>query len=259
MTRSDGAMDRPATEVGFFRTRQGLRTVDSPTRSRILEMLGEGELAFEEIVARTGRAKSTVSVHLRELVADNVLGSRNDPSDGRRKYFFVEAEYLGRLADDERLEADIGRLLADYDPADPDPAAFYRAVLRSVRVALLDSGINVDPVLHAAGRGLGRGLARSLAGLSLDDLLGALAAFWERHALGRLEVASRQPLELVVYDCFECVDLPYIGRPACAFDRGLLTAVFEEQFGAAPVVDETACYAMGSGHCRFVIEPAGTA
>lgn len=257
MTESEGA-DRDAIEVDFFKTSRGVRIVDSPTRSRILGMLGDGELSFEEIVARTARAKSTVSVHLSELVADGVLGSRNDPDDGRRKFFFIEAEYLGQLSDNERLEGDLGRLLADYDPTDPDPASFYRAILRSIRVALLDSGINIDPILHAAGRGLGRGLARSFAGITTEELLGALARFWNRHALGRLEVAATAPLELVVYDCFECADLPYLGRPACAFDKGLLTAIFEAHYGGAVLVDETACYAMGSGHCRFVIRPAGT-
>ncbi len=95
MTESEGA-DRARTEVGFFRTPQGLRVVNSPTRSRILGLLGDGELAFEEIVVQTGRAKSTVSVHLRESVADGVLCSRSDPDDGRRKDFFIDAEYLGR-------------------------------------------------------------------------------------------------------------------------------------------------------------------
>lgn len=258
MPGSEG-VERGATDVGFFRTSQGLRIVDSPTRGRILGMLGDGELPFEEIVERTGRAKSTVSVHLRELVADGVLGSRNDPADGRRKYFFVQAELLGRLSEADRLEGDIGRILADYDPASPDPAAFYRAVLRSIRVALLGGGITIDPLLYAAGQGLGSGLGRAFVGLSTRDLLAALAGFWEQHALGRLEVASTDPLEIVVYDCFECVDLPYLGRPACAFDRGLLTAVFETHYDGEILVSETACYAMGSGHCRFVIESADTA
>jgi len=257
MTESEGA-DRAPTEVGFFRTPEGLRIVDSPTRGRILGLLGEGELPFEEIVVRTGRAKSTVSVHLRELVADGVLGSRNDPDDGRRKYFYIEAEYLGRLSDAERLEADLGHLLSEYDPTDPDPSVFYRAVLRAIRVALLDGGINIDPILQAAGRGIGRGLARTFAGMTTGELLEALAGLWRRNALGRIEVAATAPLELVVYDCFECVDLPYLGRPACAFEGGLLTAVFEAHFGGTVLVEETACYAMGSGHCRFVIEPDAT-
>lgn len=254
---SEGA-DRIPTVVDFFRTTQGLRVIDSPTRGRILGILGEGELAFEEIVSQAGRAKSTVSVHLRELVADGVLGSRNDADDGRRKYFFIEAEHLGHLSDAERLRADVGRVLADFDPANPDPAIFYRAVLRSIRVALLGEGINIDPVLHLAGRGLGQGLARLFAGMTTEELLAALAVFWQRHALGRFEVAAREPLELVVYDCFECMDLPYLGRPACAFEQGLLSAVFEAHYSGAALVDETACYAMGSGHCRFVIEPGAT-
>ena len=258
MTGSKGA-DRARTEVGFFRTPQGLRVVNSPTRSRILALLGDGELAFEEIVVDTGRAKSTVSVHLRELVADGVLCSRSDPDDGRRKYFSIDAEYLGRLSDADRLEANVGRLLADYDPADPDPAAFYRAVLRSIRISLLGVGINIDPVLHAAGRGLGHRLARTFVGMTDEALLDGLRAFWDRHGLGRLEVGATAPLELVVYDCFECMDLPYLGRPACAFEGGLLTAVFEAHYGGAARVEETACYAMGSGHCRFVIEPADAA
>lgn len=258
MTGMKGA-GRTRTEVGFFRTARGLRIVDSPTRSRILKMLGDGDLAFEEIVAQADRAKSTVSVHLRELVADGVLGSRSDPEDGRRKYFFIDAEYLGRLSDSERLEADVERLLADYDPADPDPAAFYRAMLRSIRVTLLAGGINVDPILHAAGAALGRGLARTFAGRTTEELLAELATFWSRHALGRIEVASTDPLEIIVYDCFECMDLPQLGRSACAFDRGLLGAIFEAHYEGAVLVDETACYAMGSGHCRFVIEPADAA
>lgn len=258
MTGMKGA-GRTRTEVGFFRTARGLRIVDSPTRSRILKMLGDGDLAFEEIVAQADRAKSTVSVHLRELVADGVLGSRSDPEDGRRKYFFIDAEYLGRLSDSERLEADVERLLADYDPADPDPAAFYRAMLRSIRVTLLAGGINVDPILHTAGAALGRGLARTFVGRTTEELLAELATFWRRHALGRIEVASTDPLEIIVYDCFECMDLPQLGRSACAFDRGLLGAIFETHYEGAVLVDETACYAMGSGHCRFVIEPADAA
>ena len=189
-------------------------------------------------------------------MADGVLCSRSDPEDGRRKDFSIDAEYLGRLSDADRLEANVGRLLADYDPADPDPVAFYRAVLRSIRISLLDVGITIDPVLHAAGRGLGRGLARTFAGTSDEELLAGLGGFWDRHGLGRLEVAATAPLELVVHDCFECMDLPYLGRPACAFERGLLTAVFEAHYGGAVLVEETACYAMGSGRCRFVIEPA---
>lgn len=242
------------TSVGLFRTALGLRVVDSPTRTRILGLLGEGELSFEEIVTRTGRAKSTISVHLRELVADGVLAARTDPDDGRRKFFYVDSEYLCRLSDAERLEADVGRLLADYDPLTPDPFTFYRTMFRSIRVTLLADGVNIDPILNAAGTHLGRRLARAFAGTSTEDLLEALRRFWDQHGLGRLSVASTEPLVIEIHDCFECVDLPYLGRSACAFDCGILSAVFGAHFDDGVRVVETACYAMGDGVCRFEID-----
>jgi len=240
--------------VGLFRTAQGLRVVDSPTRSRILDLLGSGELSFEEIVSRTGRAKSTISVHLRDLVNDGVLASRTDPGDGRRKYFYIDSEYLGRLSDAERLEADLGHILAGYDPLSGDLPAFYRAMFRAVRVTLLADGVNIDPILHAAGTHLGRRLARAFEGMPLEELLPAMGRFWEEHGLGRLSVVSTEPLTIEILDCFECVDLPYLGRPACAFDCGLLEAIFSAYHGAAASVIETACYAMGDGRCRFEID-----
>lgn len=241
------------TGLGLFRTAQGLRVVDSPTRARILSLLGNGELSFEEIVSQTERAKSTVSVHLRDLVADGVLGARTDPDDGRRKYFYIDSEFLGQLSDAEQLEADIGRLMADYDPLSGDLSAFYRAMFRSIRVTLLADGVNIDPILSAAGTHLGRRLALAFDGLSLEELVEALGRFWEHHALGRLSVASMAPLTIEVHDCFECVDLPYLGRPACAFDCGVLAAIFSANCEGEAQVVETACYAMGSGICRFEI------
>ena len=52
--------------VRIFASDSGIKAIDSPVKVNILEMLKDGELPFEEIVARSGRAKSTVSVHLRE-------------------------------------------------------------------------------------------------------------------------------------------------------------------------------------------------
>jgi hypothetical protein len=66
-------------------------------------------------------------------------------------------------------------------------------------------------------------------------------------------VDGLSPLVLTVTDCFECADLPAIGRPACAFESGILAAVFSGYFGGEPDIRETACYAMGDWCCRFVI------
>jgi hypothetical protein len=88
----------------------------------------------------------------------------------------------------------------------------------------------------------------------LNNLLKGLAAFWKAQRLGRMEVKSLEPLIIHIYDCFECQDLPFLGRPACAFDSGILKAIFSKHYSSPMSVKETNCYAMGNGYCRFVIE-----
>lgn len=238
--------------IGLFSTPAGIRTVQSPVRVKILSVLSTRDLTFEEIVQLSGRAKSTVSVHLKGLEQDGIIGSRADPGDERKKIFFLRSQALGNLTgrvavDDMDLP---GRLIADSDPF-----GFYRYMFRTIRISLLAEGINIDPVLHESGNRVGRTIAGDLAEAELPALLEKLRQFWKRHNLGTLEVESLAPLTLLAYDCFECGDLPQLGRPACAFDSGILEAVFSDHFKKSQQVDETACYAMGDDHCRFVITP----
>lgn len=243
--------DQPA--IGLFATPAGIRTVGSPVRVKILTMLGTRDRAFDEIVRLSGRAKSTVSVHLRGLEADGIIGSKTDPKDERKKIFFLRSASLGNLS--EGLPDDDAKNRADLRISELDPFGFYRYMFRTIRVSLLAEGINIDPVLRESGYRVGQTLSTNLTDKDLPALLKKLEVFWKSHNLGTLEVESLSPLTLKAYDCFECGDLPQLGRPACAFDSGILEAVFSGHFGKEQVVDETACYAMGDDHCRFVITP----
>jgi transcriptional regulator, ArsR family len=88
----------------------------------------------------------------------------------------------------------------------------------------------------------------------LRGFLDALAACWERFRMGRVEVSSHDPLTLAIYDCFECRDLPLTGTPSCAFESGVLAALFSLQTGTSRVAKETRCYTMGDSYCQFVID-----
>ena len=67
----------------------------------------------------------------------------------------------------------------------------------------------------------------------------------------KVEIESLEPLIINVSDCFECQSLPPIGRPACAFDSGILKAVFSAHFQEELVVNETKCYALGDNYCSI--------
>src|SRR5208337_1182068 len=112
-------------------------------------------------------------------------------------------------------------------------------MFRTIRVSLLNDGIDVDPVLHEAGINVGKALYRRVADEDLNKFLKNIAAFWSAQKLGRIEVESTEPLILLVYDCFECQDLPYLGRPACAFDSGILQSLFSGYYEDPINVKET--------------------
>jgi predicted hydrocarbon binding protein len=240
--------------VKLFATPGGIRAVDSPVRMKILSMLLEGEMSFNDIVASSDRTKSTISVHLQGLVDDGIISSRSDPRDARGKIFYIDSGHLGGLSRRRRLEKDMEDYISRYAVSADDPFTFFRIMFRTIRVALLNEGIHLDPVMHEAGENVGEALYAKVADPDLDTMLTRLAAFWTAHKLGRMEVRNSEALIIYVYDCFECQDLPFLGRPACAFDSGILTAVFSRYYDSSVSVTETNCYAMGNGYCRFVIE-----
>jgi len=252
--RKPGRSKQAAPGIGLFATPFGVRAVQSPARAQILSVLAERELPFDEIVKQSGKAKSTVSVHLQGLVREGIVSEKTDLNDSRKKIFYLKSPYIGGLAVKKPAIRDsseqIERLIAG-----PDPFRFYQLMFRTIRVSLLKEGINIDPVLKNAGYHVGERVYSAIAAPGLDRILKNTGSFWKKNNLGVIEVESTEPLIIRVYDCFECGSLPQLGKPACAFDCGVLDAIFSRHFRRPQRVDETACYAMGDDHCRFVIAP----
>jgi len=128
-------------------------------------------------------------------------------------------------------------------------------MFRAIRVALLDEGINIDPILHNAGVKVGQTFYKKLKGHNVNEITQNIVAFWETNKLGNIQIKSTNPIIIQAYDCFECEDLPQLGRPACAFDSGLLEGVFSKYYGHNVEAEETKCYAQGDDFCQFIIKP----
>ena len=249
------ARSGPSPVIGLFATDDGIRTVESPVRSKILAVLGGRELSFQEIVQSTQKAKSTVSAHLRALLKEGIIGEKPDLADSRRKIFYIRSRFLGEISPDAKYTDDDPGYMEAAFLEGGDPSTFYKMMFRTIRVSLMARGINIDPILREAGFRMGQGLYAAIASPDLSVLLDKTVKFWKQHNLGQIVVENRSPVTLIVYDCFECDDLPYLGRPACAFDAGILEAIFSGHFGADHLATELRCYAMGDDHCKFVIRP----
>lgn len=240
-------------QIELFATPNGVKAIKSPVRVKILSMLREGDLSFDELVKLSGRAKSTVSSHLKAMTREGIISSRIDPEDGRKKIFFIQSEYIGKLHR-QQLQEDISAYIQRYISSENDPFEFFRLIFHTLRISLLSQGVDIDPILREAGLKVGEALYEKVKDPDLNTFLGNIANFWQTHSLGNVEVKTLNPLTISVQDCFECSGLPYLGRPACAFDSGILESLFTLYNKEEAKVKETECYALGDKACRFIID-----
>jgi len=251
---------REAKSVEMFTTPSGIKVVDSHVRMRLLSILMEKDTSFGELVESVGKVKSTVSAHLKSLTDEGIVGWRADPVDSRKKIYYMKSNYLGGLIRRRKVEKDIEDYFAKVKMGQPDPYTFYRLVFATVRVSMYHEGISIDPVLYASGRRIGEAVYEQVAAREIDDLIENLRVFYLEQRLGNMVVESVEPfVALKVVNCFECIDLPVTGQPACAFESGLLTAVFTLHRGVDHMAIETNCYSMGDDHCRFEVRTLGPA
>lgn len=241
--------------IRIYSTNKGVNVVHSPIKAKILSLLKYKGLSGSEIVSKTGKSKSTISAHLQDLVDADIIDWESDPQDRRRKIFYIKSRYLGDLSSEKELENDTDHYLDSEVLKSNDPFRFFRYMFRTIRVALLKEGVNIDPILHHAGIKVGENFYPELKAKSPEEFQRNLISFWEDNHLGKLEIYNQDPLVVQAQDCFECEDLPQLGRPACAFDSGILEAFFSQFFGEKMEVEETNCYAQGDMCCRFIVTP----
>lgn len=244
-------------DVRFFSTRNSVVAIGSPVKIQILRLAAEGPVPFDRIVEETKKAKSTISVHLRNLERLELVTVWPDPVDSRRRVVALSSAPIGSLTTADRhakIPERVHRHEKSGEPfRDEDSVSFFRYCVRVFRTRAMVMGINLDPVLRKTGAEVGRALAPRVAGKTVDDVVRRLDAFWQAHGLGAITLSGTRPLTLEVHGCFECEDLPVTGHGACAFDIGVLTAIFSYHFQAPVTVTEERCYSSGDDRCIFVV------
>jgi predicted hydrocarbon binding protein len=256
--QKDPGTDIHEGDVRLFSTRDNVVAVDSPIKVRILEIVSMGPVLFDQIVELTGKAKSTISVHIRDLEREGLITSQPDSRDSRRRLIALSSTAIGRLTNTDRTARappHLPRPGKEEPFTDEDIVSFFRYVVRVFRSHAMAMGINIDPVLQQTGEEVGRELAPRVAGRSVEDVAKKMDAFWQAHGLGAITLAGTDPLTLEVHGCFECEDLPVTGHGACAFDIGVLTTIFTHQLQCPVTVVEERCYSSGDDRCVFVITP----
>lgn len=106
------------------------------------------------------------------------------------------------------------------------------------------------------GMEFGQNLVKQNIIKSLDELITLLADY----KIGIVDVFDEKEeegvkkLDLRVYECIECADLPNIGKPICYFEAGVITGVFKELTKKDVIAEEKRCWTSGFSFCQFDVE-----
>ncbi len=98
--------------LDVYSTSSGLKQISNPVRQKILSELQRRDLSLSEIAQLTGKAQSTLSVHLDKMVKEGLVASRDDPTDNRRKIFYLVSKPVGSsVVPREDLSKAIGNII----------------------------------------------------------------------------------------------------------------------------------------------------
>lgn len=237
-----------------YSTSSGLKQVSNPVRQKILSELQRKDLSLSEIAALTGKAQSTLSVHLDKMVKEGLVASRDDPSDNRRKIFYLISRPVGSsVVPREDLRRAVGETIHNSIGT---PSSFLKGMIRSIILGVEAIGFNMDPVLKDIGRQIGEELSKSMNSMTIEELVEEVQEFYEIHELGEVCVYTFMPLTLIIRDDYDCKELPEASKTLCLLNEGIIEAILEACSGVPLKVTDTECFGAGLNYCKYVIEPS---
>lgn len=165
----------------IYQTDAGYAAVTNQVQRQILDALRAGEKQLPELVDITGRSKPTLSsLHMKELLARELIEERGHPTDSRRKVYRLKATKIGSS---DIPVAQLRDAVQHYVSLSPVQA---RLPLRSLVETLAAAPAGTDAkVVWAQARHLGAIAAPGLKVASVRDLWMRASSFLEAEQLAR--------------------------------------------------------------------------
>ncbi len=239
-----------ARTTAILSTDSGMIALDSPVKLKILEILENGTASFDELVERSNKAKSTISVHLHDLEELNLIQEKNFPNDKRKKYYVLNTIYLA--FSQMPLNKHYYKQIDNISLMNGD--SFKEKLFCAFRYGMEAYGINPKPILKRLGNDIGAKIGVEIRSDDSDGVLDELCDFWIENRLGEMTVTKRSKTLISVIDCYNCGKMPNVGKTLCSMDEGIIEGVLFSKLNYNYTVREIECYGMGHNNCKFVIE-----
>lgn len=160
----------------LYRTEDGPVVITTLAHRRILDALRQGERSFGDVVDATGKAKSTVSIHLNRMVDQGLVAAREDEEDARRRFFRLRAEPILSASPDRMTDA-----------ATPDHLD-AQGLLVALAGRIAGAGMTVQPLFRQVGRDVAGQLGSAVRADTPRETARTVARFWSKWGLGSAEV-----------------------------------------------------------------------
>ncbi len=236
----------------IFSTETGIVALDSPVKLKILELLRKRTCSFDDLVEQSGKAKSTISVHLDDLEKLSLIQEKSYPEDKRKKYFFMNSICVA--CSEMPMMKSYKKNLDQFDISELNGNSFSMHLFQTVRYGMEAYGFNLKPILKRLGRDIGTRIGTEFESDNEEELLQELSVFWRSHKLGEIKVTHMSNPSILVTGCYHCSRMPNVGKTLCSMDEGILEGIFSSRLDIDYTIKETECFGTGFQHCKFVFE-----
>jgi len=236
----------------IFSTDSGIVALDSPVKLKILEILKKGTTAFDDLVEKSGKAKSTISVHLDDLEELNLIQEKTNPGDKRKKYFMLNSICLA--CSEKPMREQYNEHLDNVVVSGLNGDSFIKHIFHTIRYGMEAYGFNPKPIMKRLGNDIGTKLGPVFKSDDYEGILNELSVFWKAHELGDMTIINSRIPTVLVINCYHCGKMPNVGKTLCSMDEGIFEGIFSSRLGIDYTVTETECYGTGHNHCRFEVE-----
>lgn len=239
-------------------------------RRAIILSLMEHPLTVTQLAKTLRVSKPTVTYHISKLKREGFVELSKVEVDTRgfqRRYYMIK-ESVKLRAINHKAEEDYQKVASSViSQLDMElrgkrlrePLSNYINIsfLRMLHMVLYRSGVKLDGVLRDCGRKVGKEvISKHIIGSTFKEILSDVGRFWEKHELGRVEVVEmgENHATIRVYDCYDCANMPNIGKTICHLDEGMLSGIFEAKLGDRYEAVEVKCWGNGYTYCEIRID-----
>lgn len=243
--------DGPLTDFELYYTKNGLVQVSNDVRRRILHELAEKDLSLTDLSRITGKAQSTLSVHLDKMVSEALISAHDDPEDSRRKVYSLVSVMLAhsKPPSEEALTKAMNVLTDVVD----DPVRTRDALARFLFLGFDAMGLSVEPMASALGSIHAMALGGKLTGSTVEDTVANARDYYRNMGFGEASVFSLKPLTIIIKDetSFTEDSAMSLGYYAVGF----FSKILEDATGKPYELVSSEVFGSDCNYFRFVVEP----